>query len=105
LLLLGIWWRGLTARGAAAGVLTGGVACPASIGYSVVGVVSAGWLGVLLYRPAAVTVPLAFVVMVVVSRWFSAGIPPGTDAVMLRLHAPERLGLQSRPVGRRPYPT
>ena len=105
LLLLGIWWRGLTARGAAAGVLTGGVACLASIGYSMVGVVPAGWLGVLLYRPAAVTVPLAFVVMVLVSRWFSAGIPPGTDAVMLRLHAPERLGLQSRPVGRRPYPT
>ena len=39
--------------------------------------------------------------MVVVSRWFSSGIPPATDAALLRLHAPERLGLQSRPVDRR----
>ena len=108
LLLLGVWWRGLTARGAVAGVLVGGGLCLASIiGSMVVSGfhgVPEGWSGVLLYRPAAVTVPLAFAVMVVVSRWFSAGIPPGTDAAMLRLHAPERLGLQSRPVGRRPTP-
>jgi Na+(H+)/acetate symporter ActP len=104
LLILGIWWRGLTARGAVAGVLVGGGVCLASIGYSMAATVPAGWLGVLLYRPAAVTVPLAFVVMVAVSRWFSSGIPPTTDAALLRLHAPERLGLQSRPVDRRPAP-
>jgi len=102
LLVLGIWWRGLTARGAAAGVLAGGTTCLASIGYSTAVTVPPGWLGVLMYRPAAVTVPLAFAVMVVVSRWFSDGIPPGTDGSLLRLHAPERLGLQSRPLGRRP---
>jgi Na+(H+)/acetate symporter ActP len=104
LLILGIWWRGLTARGAVAGVLVGGGVCLASIGYSMAATVPAGWLGVLLYRPAAVTVPLAFVVMAAVSRWFSSGIPPTTDAALLRLHAPERLGLQSRPVDRRPAP-
>jgi Na+(H+)/acetate symporter ActP len=104
LLILGIWWRGLTARGAVAGVLVGGGVCLASIGYSMAATVPAGWLGVLLYRPAAVTVPLAFAVMVVVSRWFSSGIPPTTDAALLRLHAPERLGLQSRPVDRRSAP-
>jgi Na+(H+)/acetate symporter ActP len=104
LLILGIWWRGLTARGAVAGVLVGGGVCLASIGYSMAAPVPAGWLGVLLYRPAAVTVPLAFVVMAAVSRWFSSGIPPTTDAALLRLHAPERLGLQSRPVDRRPAP-
>ena len=45
LLLLGIWWRGLTARGAAAGVLVGGVLCLASIVYSMGGrrTGRAGW--------------------------------------------------------------
>ena len=104
LLVLGIWWRGLTARGAAAGVLVGGGVCLASIVYSMAADVPAGWLGVLLFRPAAVTVPLAFAVMVVVSRFLSSGIPSTTDAALLRLHAPERLGLQSRPVGRRSGP-
>jgi len=100
LLVLGIWWRGLTARGAAAGVLAGGTTCLASIGYSTAVTVPPGWLGVLMYRPAAVTVPLAFAVMVVVSRWFSDGIPPGTDGALLRLHAPERLGLSPDRLGR-----
>ena len=53
----------------------------------------AGPVGVLLNRPAAVTVPAAFLTMVVVSRLTSREVPADVDHALLRLHAPERLGL------------
>ncbi len=93
LLVLGIWWRGLTARGAAAGVLAGGVLCVTSIVVGMAFRLPPDWWGVLLLRPAAVTVPVAFVVMVVISRLTRDDVPPGADGALLRLHAPERLGL------------
>ena len=93
LLVLGIWWRGLTASGAIAGVLAGGV----SSGRAVVASLALGsaesGLNVLLYRPAIITVPLAFVVMVVVSWVTRASCPADAGQLLLRLHAPERLGL------------
>ncbi|MGG5751304.1 cation acetate symporter [Zafaria sp. Z1313] len=87
LLLLGIWWRRLTAAGAVAGMVAGAVACGGAL-------VAAGLpLGLpsgvvqLLEQPAAWTVPLAFLTMVVVSR---AGRPAAhVGAVMARLHAPK----------------
>jgi Na+(H+)/acetate symporter ActP len=48
---------------------------------------------VLLYRPALLTVPAAFLAMVVVSRMTASRRPADTNQVLLRLHAPERLGL------------
>ncbi|MET0191195.1 MAG: cation acetate symporter, partial [Pseudonocardia sediminis] len=59
LLVLGIWWRGLTATGAIAGVLAGGVTSALAVVVSlVVRVGESGW-AVLLYRPAIISVPLA----------------------------------------------
>jgi Na+(H+)/acetate symporter ActP len=93
LLLLGIWWPGLTDHGAVAGVLAGGLTSAGAVTASLAGVGGVGWFGVLLYRPALATVPLAFLVMVVVSRLTAKRRPYDTDQVLLRLHAPERLGL------------
>jgi Na+(H+)/acetate symporter ActP len=93
LLVLGIWWRGLTDRGAMAGVLVGGLLSAGAVGLALTGVVAAGPLAVLLYRPALVTVPTAFLVMVVVSKLTAKRRPADTEQVMLRMHAPERLGL------------
>ncbi len=93
LLVLGIWWRGLTARGAAAGVLVGGGLSMAAVAFSLFAVLPPGWLGVLLYRPAPVTVPAAFLTMILVSRMSRREVPTDVDDVLLRLHAPERLGL------------
>ncbi|GAA3053448.1 cation acetate symporter [Pseudonocardia yunnanensis] len=93
LLVLGIWWRGLTARGAVAGVLVGGGLSGVAVGFTMIGAAPGGWLEVLLYRPAAATVPAAFLTMVLVSKLTRAEIPTGVDAALLRLHAPERLGL------------
>jgi Na+(H+)/acetate symporter ActP len=88
-LLLGIWWRGLTARGAIAGMITGAVLSGIAILGG--GVVSA-WLPALrpfLEQPAAWTVPIAVLVTVLVSRGDRRGIPRGTDVFLTRLHVPE----------------
>ncbi|MEJ3658264.1 cation acetate symporter [Actinomycetes bacterium KLBMP 9759] len=93
LLVLGIWWRGLTARGAVAGVLVGGILSGISTGITMFATPPDNLLGVLLERPAAVAVPLAFLTMIIVSKLTKAQIPDGVDGTLLRLHAPERLGL------------
>ena len=54
-----------------------------------------GLLGALLAQPAAWTVPTAFAVMVVVSLLTPSGLPGDTGRMLVRLHAPESLGLRS----------
>ncbi len=88
-LLLGIWWRGLTARGAVAGMAVGAVACGSAIMLG--GLVrDAGVASALIEQPAAWTVPLATLTMVLVSRLDRRGAPRGTDRFLARLHVPER---------------
>jgi Na+(H+)/acetate symporter ActP len=100
MLVLGIWWRGLTDRGALAGLAAGGLSSTSAVVCSMLGVGSGQWYGVLLERPAVVTVPLAFLTTVVVSRMTSDRVLPDTPRLLLRLHAPERLGLgPKRPRG------
>ncbi|WBU38510.1 sodium/solute symporter [Homoserinibacter sp. YIM 151385] len=86
-LLLGVWWRRLTARGAIAAMLVGAAS---SIG--AVALDASGLLGdlVLLEQPALWTVPLATAVAVIVSRLDQRGPPSGAHRRLLRLHAPER---------------
>lgn len=93
LLVLGIWWRGLTSSGAIAGVLLGGGLSTVSVGLGLFAAFPEGRLGVLLAYPAAVTVPVAFLTMVLVSLCTRSQVPRDVDTTMLRLHAPERLGL------------
>ncbi|MEJ8282216.1 cation acetate symporter [Pseudonocardia spirodelae] len=99
LLVLGIWWRGLTDVGAIAGVVVGGVVSAGAVVAALAGLDvdglgdAAGWVEVLLYRPAIVSVPLAFLTMALVSRATRARRPVDAGQVLLRLHAPERLGL------------
>jgi Na+(H+)/acetate symporter ActP len=94
LLVLGIWWRGLTAVGAAAGILVGGGAAVGAVLFTMfAGPVGSGWTGTLLVQPAAWTVPLAFAVMVLVSLATRRRVPSTVGATMLRLHAPDVLSL------------
>ncbi|GAA4578992.1 cation acetate symporter [Micromonospora coerulea] len=93
LLVLGIWWRGLTDLGAAAGVLVGGGAAIAAVLLTVLGPPLSGWPATLTTQPAAWTVPLAFTVMVAVSMATRRRLPADVGATMLRLHAPETLRL------------
>ncbi|MFY1635443.1 cation acetate symporter [Solwaraspora sp. WMMB335] len=91
LLVLGIWWRGLTDAGAAAGVIVGGGAAIGAVLCTVLGPELTGWPAVLVAQPAAWTVPLAFAVMVLVSVLTRRRLPGQLNATMLRLHAPESL--------------
>jgi Na+(H+)/acetate symporter ActP len=94
LLVLGIWWRGLTDTGAAAGLVLGGGLAVAAVLLAAChpGVLPPGWQAVLA-QPAVFTVPLAFLTMVVVSRRTTDRIPADVSRILLRLHAPEGLGL------------
>ncbi|ADG88842.1 hypothetical protein TBS_11440 [Thermobispora bispora] len=91
LLVLGIWWRRLTTVGAMAGLLVGGGLAATAVLATMVGGPHDGWIGVLLAEPAAWTVPVSFLVMIVVSLLTPSRIPPGVARTMVRLHAPETL--------------
>jgi Na+(H+)/acetate symporter ActP len=94
LLVLGIWWRGLTDVGAAAGLVVGGGAAVSAVLFAVIGPSLAGWPAALVAQPAAWAVPLSFAVMVFVSLATQHRLPPDVGATMLRLHAPETLRLR-----------
>ena len=89
LLLLGIWWRSLTARGAIAGLLAGGISCGLSL---MIGTFLPQedeiWIH-LLRQPAAWSVPLAFLVMIFVSRSTKRSVPANVERVMALLHVPD----------------
>lgn len=89
ILLLGIWWPGLTARGALASVVVGGVTTTGSVAATLLGVVESGWPLALLATPAVWSLPLAFAVAVGVSL----GDPHKVKDVGLKfalMHLPER---------------
>lgn len=93
LLVLGIWWRRLTAVGAGAGILVGGGLASGAILFTMSGYETTGWTEALLAQPAAWSVPAAFLTMVVVSRSTSSQLPDDVGAKMVVLHTPETLGL------------
>jgi Na+(H+)/acetate symporter ActP len=82
-------------------VAVGAVLSGAAIVASLASVWAPGWIGVLILRPALVSVPAAFLTMIIVSLFTAATRPLGVDQLLLRLHAPERLGLsRDRPADR-----
>ncbi|WP_342801566.1 cation acetate symporter [Nocardia sp. No.11] len=99
LLVLGIWWRGLTAAGAASGLLTGGITAGGATVLAVLGGVSpelaGGWASAIVDYPGAVSVPLAFAVTILVSLLTRKQDKRAIAGIFLRMHAPERLGLSA----------
>jgi Na+(H+)/acetate symporter ActP len=96
LLVLGIWWPRLSRSGAMAGLLIGGGASSAAVVASMAGVGSSGWPAVLLQEPATWTVPLAFAVMIGVSRLTPTTVPADVTRKLLALHLPERVHAPAR---------
>jgi cation/acetate symporter len=87
LLVLGIWWARLTARGAAVGMVVGLVSSAGVTAANLFLGAPGGLAAVLLGQPALWSVPLAFATMVLVSL---RGRPPAwAAAAMLRLHLDE----------------
>jgi cation/acetate symporter len=91
LFLLGIWWTRLTAAGAASGMVAGAILATSGILAGLALGEPSGFAGALLAQPAIVSVPIAFLTMILVS--LRAVERPSPDAEMLALHAPEGLDL------------
>jgi cation/acetate symporter len=95
LLVLGIWWRGLTARGAVAGMIGGGL-CAGIAPVMTIAWQPEGWLGVLMSQPAAWSVPVGFGLMIGISLLTRAGVPGNVARTMVRLHTPEHIAVDRR---------
>ncbi|MBL8930173.1 MAG: cation acetate symporter [Kineosporiaceae bacterium] len=105
LLVLGIWWRGLTRVGAMAGLIVGGTLATTSVLITMAGGTSSALVSALLAQPAAWTVPVTFAVMVVGSIMTRESIPPNAARILVQLHAPEGLGLRASGTGGEATPT
>ena len=97
MLLLGIWWRGLTAVGVMSGLAVGGSLSMSAVLATTFGISGEGWVGAVLLQPAALTVPAAFVTMVIGSLLTRSRRPQHVAQTMVRLHAPEHLSLNRGP--------
>jgi cation/acetate symporter len=105
LLFMSAWWRGMTMKGAATGMLAGGLLALAGI--SLTSFSDLKWLPldgfwmahpllrILCEQPAIWAVPLAIALMVFISKLTKSEIPSDIRMKMLVLHAPEKLGLGS----------
>jgi cation/acetate symporter len=116
LLFMSVWWRGMTMKGAATGMLTGGLcalAAAALVNVSTLaldkgpmGKIFAGFVGIndfwkehpllriLCEQPAIWAVPLSITLMIVISKATRKTVPADARMKMLVLHAPEALGLK-----------
>ena len=116
LLFMSVWWRGMTMKGAAAGMLVGGLLAlgaatltnlaTLALDKGPMGKIFAGFspmnnfwaahplLRILCEQPAIWTVPLAILLMIFVSKATSTEVPEDVRMKMLVLHAPEKLGLK-----------
>ena len=91
LLILGIWWRGLTAVGAMIGMALGGVLSAAAVVTVMAGIELTGWTATVVAQPALVSVPIAFAGMVIGSLATSHRKPEHLVQILVRLHTPEEV--------------
>jgi cation/acetate symporter len=116
LLFMSVWWRGMTMKGAATGMLAGGLCALASaalvnistlaLDKGPMGKIFGGFAGIndfwkahpllriLAEQPAIWAVPLSIGLMVIVSILTRKTVPADVRMKMLVLHAPEALGLK-----------
>jgi cation/acetate symporter len=104
LLFMSAWWRGMTMKGAATGMLSGG--CLALLAISLTSFSDLKWidlaqfwsahplLRIVCEQPAIWAVPLSIFLMWAVSTATRADVPHDVRLKMLVLHAPEKLGLK-----------
>ena len=105
LLFMSVWWRGMTMKGAATGMLVGGLMALGAITLTTLSDVYAVqsladfWVAnplvrILCEQPAIWAVPLSIILMILVSKATASTVPADVRMKMLVLHAPEALGLK-----------
>ncbi|MSR43416.1 MAG: cation acetate symporter [Pedosphaera sp.] len=106
LLFLATWWRNITMKGAATGMLAGGSLSLVAIASTMLADQAKWAEGLKIWytthplartlaeQPAIWALPLAIVLMIVVSRLTRSEVPADIRMKMLVLHAPEKLGLK-----------
>jgi Na+(H+)/acetate symporter ActP len=100
-LLLGVWWRRITWIGAAAGMIVGGGLVLTSLVLNTLSRFTGSWAPAVFGQPALVTVPIAFLVVILVSLGTQRSLPPDVAQIRLRMHAPDGLGfIRDRAVAR-----
>ena len=106
LLFLSTWWRKITMKGASIGMLVGGTLSLAAIA-STMFADQASWASglkawfakhplerTLAEQPAIWALPLAIILMLIISKLTQRSVPSDIRMKMLVLHAPEKLGLK-----------
>lgn len=83
-MILAIWWRGTSAAGALAGLITGGVLSAGLMTVGVVRLVSDQALSAAVLTPSMIAAPAAVLATVVVSR--VRPVRESTDPVWVRMH-------------------
>ncbi|QYJ03142.1 cation acetate symporter [Nocardioides panacisoli] len=97
LLLLGIWWHGLTAPGAIWGLVVGGLSSGTAAVLDLSGADPGGWPGAFMSYPAAWSIPLAFTVMILASLATRGARPLHARRFLVSLHTPEGLDAERAP--------
>ncbi len=92
-LVIGIWWRRLTWVGAAAGMVVGGGLVLVALALNIVSEYTGGWAPWPVVQPALISVPAAFAAVFLGSLCTRSRIPDDVNRILLRLHAPDPLGL------------
>jgi Na+(H+)/acetate symporter ActP len=93
ILMLGVWWRKLTWVGAMAGIIVGGGLVLTAIVWSTIASATGTKLPGIVTQPALITVPVAFLTVIVISKMTQRKVPSDVAQVRLRMHAPDGLGL------------
>jgi Na+(H+)/acetate symporter ActP len=93
ILVLGVWWRKLTWVGAVAGIVVGGGLVLTALVISTISGLTGDWAPGVIDQPALITVPAAFLTVILVSKMTPAKIPSDVAQIRLRMHAPDGLGL------------
>ena len=91
-LLLGVWWRKLTWIGAAAGMVVGGGLVLVALMVHTISGLTGEWAPGVFGQPALITVPIAFLTVIFVSKATQAKLPADVAQIRLRMHAPDGLG-------------
>jgi cation/acetate symporter len=82
-LMMGVWWKGTTEKGALAGMIVGMVGSGALIATNLLNVHTLG-------NPSIITVPAAFLTIYLVSK-FDGKTPHDTMEFMRKVHMPEKV--------------